>query len=219
MNRRCVFACRRGVILSGYEWAVGSGGRRRRSRNAAVSHSSGREPRDRESTRFSAQPPRATSLGAWPRAMWPWEVVNSGALSPYLSGLTPRAIRYRPDPGLGRIPDGLRRERKTIRTGRGGEERGERGREGGAFLVGGGGVCATIHRDSRRVPGDCSEKDSGPARGSTGKPTITGATAPDDAMLQPYLRISAAPAARSKTAATRRYRIARGVSPCRYHHL
>ena len=91
--------------------------------------------------------------GRAPRAVWPWEVVNSGALSPYLSGLTPRAIRYRPNPGLGRIPDGLR---------------------------------ATIHRDSRRESGDCSEKDSGPAHSSTGKPAITRATAPGDAMRRTY---------------------------------
>ena len=45
---------------------------------------------------------------------------------------------------------------------------------------------ATIHRVSRRLSGDCSEKDSGPARGSTGKPTITRATAPAHAMLRTY---------------------------------
>ena len=92
--------------------------------------------------------------------MRPWEVKNGGALSAYLSGLTPRAIRFRPNPGLSTILDCLR---------------------------------ATIHRDSRRLSGDCSEKDSGPARGSTGKPTITRATAPDDAMLRTYCAYCARP--------------------------
>ena len=54
-----------------------------------------------------------------------------------------------------------------------------------------------IHRDSRRLSGDCTEKDSGPPRGSTGKPTITGATAPDDAMLRTYCAYSRTPAPRS----------------------
>ena len=134
------------------------------SRNAAVSHSSGREPRDHESTRCVAQPPGAAPLGAWPRAVRPREVKNGGALSAYLSGLTPRAIRFRPNPGLSTILDCLR---------------------------------ATIHRDSRRLSGDCSEKDSGPARGSTGKPTRTGATAPDDAMLRTYCAHLRMPAPRS----------------------
>ena len=73
--------------------------------------------------------------------MRPWEVTHGRKLSAYLSGLGPRAIRFRPNPGLGTILDYLR---------------------------------ARIHRDSRRLSGDCTEKDSGPAPCSTGKPTITG---------------------------------------------
>ena len=134
------------------------------SRNAAASRSSGREPRDHESARCSAQPPRAAPLGATPRAVRPWEVKNGGELSAYLSGLTPRAIRFRPKPGLSTNLDCLR---------------------------------ATIHRDSRRLSGDCSEKDSDPARGSTGKPTITRTTASDDAMLRTYCAYSRTPAPRS----------------------